>query len=64
MKIEWLMWFLENAVSVICFCALAAFFGKWWIALFAIFFQSSLKTEKGEKRANAGTQFEEDPTDH
>ncbi len=32
---------IGNAVSVACFTILAIHFGKWWIALFAIFFMAS-----------------------
>lgn len=32
---------IQNCVVTICFTALAALFGKWWIALFsAIFYKS------------------------
>lgn len=36
-------WAVKNSVCVICWTALAAFFGKWWIALFAALFLSDLK---------------------
>lgn len=36
-------WAVKNSVCVICWTALAAFFGKWWIALFAALFLNELK---------------------
>ena len=37
-------WVIENSVCVICWTVLAIVFNKWWIALFAMLFISSLKT--------------------
>ena len=42
----WLACVWLNSVSVICWTLLAAFFGKWWIALFSILFWSSIKVKK------------------
>lgn len=36
-------WALKNSVVIVCWVALAIFFGKWWIALFAALFTSDLK---------------------
>lgn len=33
----------KNAVAIICFVALAACFGKWWISLFALLFYTSIE---------------------
>jgi hypothetical protein len=33
---------IKNAVAIICWAALAAYFGKWWIALFAVVFYTSI----------------------
>ncbi len=40
-------WAVKNSVVVICWAALAIFFGKWWIALFAVLFISGLE-ESGD----------------
>lgn len=37
-------WAIKNSVSVICWTILAIKFNTWWIALFAVFFISSLQT--------------------
>ena len=36
---------VRNCVVTICFTFLAAFFGKWWIALFAAIFYKSFSYE-------------------
>ena len=36
---------MANAVSLICWTALAIYFNKWWIALFPVLFLMSIKTE-------------------
>ena len=36
-------WVIKNSVAIICWTALAIFFGKWWIALFSGLFLSDLK---------------------
>ena len=40
----------KNSICVICWVALAIIFNKWWIALFGLFFISSLKTNIGKHR--------------
>lgn len=40
----WWEWAVKNSVCVICWTVLAVLFNKWWIALFAGLFISSLKT--------------------
>lgn len=34
---------IKNSIIMICWTALAIYFGKWWIALFAVFFFSYVK---------------------
>lgn len=48
-KSTWIAWAITNSVTVICFAALAIFFGKWWILLISVFFTSSVKTEETHK---------------
>lgn len=43
-------WAVKNSVDMICWTALAIAFGKWWIALFAALFISSLKSSVGKYR--------------
>lgn len=45
------MWHLTilNSIIIICFVALAIFFGKWWIALFAVLFFSYPKDKTVKK---------------
>ena len=38
-------WTIKNSITIICWTALAIIFGKWWIALFAALFMSSLETK-------------------
>ena len=38
-------WVIKNSVCVICWTVLAIIFNKWWIALFALLFISSLQTK-------------------
>ncbi len=45
-KHAWWAWAVKNSINIICWTALAMFFGKWWIALFAIFTGSILKINK------------------
>ena len=40
------MTMMANAVSLICWTALAIYFNKWWIALFSVLFLMSIKTER------------------
>lgn len=41
----WWAWALKNSISIVCWTILAIYFNKWWIALFAALFLSSLSTE-------------------
>ena len=50
-KGAWWAWAIKNSVCLICWTALAVIFNKWWIALFAILFMSSLSTETVRKKA-------------
>lgn len=36
---------IKNSICMICWSAIAIIFDKWWIALFAILFMSSLQTK-------------------
>ena len=47
-KHEWSAWALKNSVTIACWTILAIYFNKWWIALFAVLFLSSIST-KNEK---------------
>lgn len=40
----WWAWAFKNSVCMICWMALAVYFGKWWIALFAVLTATNLKT--------------------
>lgn len=42
---------IENSIIMICWTALAIYFGKWWIALFAALCFSNLKWKTTEKPA-------------
>ena len=39
----WWAWAFKNSVCMICWTALAVYFGKWWIALFAVITATNLK---------------------
>ena len=39
-------WAIKNSICVICWVVLAIVFNKWWIALFAALFVSSLEASK------------------
>lgn len=41
----WWAWALKNSIAIVCWTILAIYFNKWWIALFAALFLSSLSTE-------------------
>lgn len=43
-----LIWAVTNVLIVGCFTALAMFFGKWWIVLFAALFTYSFKSRDKE----------------
>lgn len=49
-KGAWWAWAIKNSVCLICWTALAIVFNKWWIALFAMLFMSSLSTETAHKK--------------
>ena len=66
MNIYW-AWLIRNCVSVIAWVVLAIVFHKWWIALFAIFFITNLKSDsdhcricdKCGKRSPVATNYNE-----
>ena len=37
---------LKNSISIICWCALAWFFDRWWIALFGALFLTTTETKR------------------
>lgn len=39
-------WVIKNSIAILAWVVLAIVFGKWWIALFGIFFTSEVKTEE------------------
>ena len=41
-------WALKNSVTIACWTILAIYFNKWWIALFAALFLSSISTKNGK----------------
>lgn len=43
-------WAIKNSICIICWTALAIIFNKWWIALFAVLFMSSVQTSIGKCR--------------
>ena len=49
-KGAWWAWAIKNSICLICWVALAIVFNKWWIALFAMLFMSSLSTETVHKK--------------
>ena len=49
-KNAWWAWAVDNSINIICWTALAIYFNKWWIALFAALFISSLKTNRNYYR--------------
>lgn len=48
-KHAWWAWAVKNSVVMICWTALAIYFGKWWIAIFGALCLSHLKTETERK---------------
>lgn len=42
-------WAFKNVIAIATWFALAVLFNKWWIALFALLFLSSIKTETKTK---------------
>lgn len=47
-KHTWWAWAVKNSICIICWTILAAKFDRWWIALFAMLFMSSLETTKNK----------------
>ena len=46
---------IENAIAIISFCAMACYFHKWWLSLFALLFlwvRSSKKETEGKNDEN------------
>lgn len=48
----WWAYAVKNSVMMICWAALAIYFGKWWIALFAAVFLTSLKIDTDREEDN------------
>ena len=52
-------WAVKNIVAIICWTALAIFFGKWWIALFGALFVNELKHSKtSDEKENSNNESE------
>ncbi len=49
---------IDNVVNMICWTCLAIFFGKWWIALFAILFATTVKTKTLVKKDDEPKEVE------
>ena len=51
-----ILWYVTivNIISVICWTVLAVLFGKWWVALFALLFMTSVETKGGSCRVCDG----------
>ena len=49
-KHMWWAWAIKGSVNLICWTALAIFFNKWWIALFAALFASKVSSKREEKQ--------------
>lgn len=45
----WWAWAFESSINIICWTILAIHFNKWWIALFAALFASSVKSQSEAK---------------
>lgn len=45
----WWYLLIKNSVVVICFTLLAVRFDKWWIALFALLFPTTIDSKRNEK---------------
>lgn len=45
-KCIYLAYTIKNSICIICWTMLAIIFNHWWIALFALFFMSTLTTEQ------------------
>jgi hypothetical protein len=48
----WWAYAVKNSVMMICWAALAIYFGKWWIALFAGLFFTFLETHTEREEDN------------
>jgi hypothetical protein len=48
------VWAIKNSIAILAWTALAIVFNKWWIALFAILFMSSLQTKHQSYRVCDG----------
>lgn len=52
---------IENAVTMICFTAIAIIFKEWWIILFSALFITTVKTKiTKEEQEDNQTEEEED----
>ena len=55
---------IKNSVVMICWTALAIYFGKWWIALFATFRLSNLRLQRaGEQKDETENSAIDSPLD-
>lgn len=45
----WWYLLIKNSVVVICFTLLAIHFDKWWIALLALLFLTTIDSKRNEK---------------
>ena len=41
---------IQNIIMIICWTVLAIFFNKWWIALFAVLFLTSVEAKLGHRK--------------
>ena len=48
-KHMWWAWALKSSINIMCWTILAIYFNKWWIALFAILFTSSVSSTRGDE---------------
>ena len=58
-KNGWWAWAVKNSVVVICWTALAVYFGKWWIALFAVLLTSDIKHVETTEKENNSNESED-----
>ena len=49
-KHMWWAWALRSIAHITCWTAMAIYFDKWWIALFALLFSSSVSSKKDGDR--------------
>lgn len=45
----YLMCYIRNAISLICFTILSIVFQKWWIVFFALIFWCYVEKDEGDK---------------